>query len=258
MKTNWMEMSPVELDEAVGQCPMLYLPVGSLEWHGPHSPLGTDAYRAQALCEAAVARTGGVMAPMLYVAAPGFPAYGGSVFFSPDLVIRMIEEIRREVRKVGFRVLVQITAHCGRAQQYCFTKAFEGREDEDGLITITDNGIAPVEGLGGAHAGSLETAQTMASAPAEAIQLDKYAPAETALPRYENHDPEAYLKGAPPELREHIRMTLARREWPNFEDNLVDLVTAPGAAEKAFEAGIERIVTRARAALDEARERFGR
>lgn len=47
-------------------CNLAYLPVGSLEWHGPHLPLGTDYLTVAYLAEQAADRFGGVAFPPLY------------------------------------------------------------------------------------------------------------------------------------------------------------------------------------------------
>lgn len=45
---------------------LAYLPVGSLEWHGPHMPFGTDYMTVAYLAEEAAGRFGGVAFPPIY------------------------------------------------------------------------------------------------------------------------------------------------------------------------------------------------
>ena len=47
-------------------CNLAYLPVGSLEWHGPHLPFGTDYMTVTHLAEEAARRYGGVVFPPIY------------------------------------------------------------------------------------------------------------------------------------------------------------------------------------------------
>lgn len=47
-------------------CNLAYLPVGSLEWHGPHMPFGTDYMTVAYLAEEAARRFGGVAFPPIY------------------------------------------------------------------------------------------------------------------------------------------------------------------------------------------------
>ena len=94
---------PEELAEAIAETPVAYVPCGSLEWHGEHLPLGCDALRGHKLCLEAAKRTGGIVLPAHYIAAPGFCAYGGSVVFTAATVKRVAHELCRELAKMGFK-----------------------------------------------------------------------------------------------------------------------------------------------------------
>ena len=251
-KIKWMEMTPVELDEAVARRPIAYLPIGSLEWHGPHLPLGTDSYRAEAICLGAAEKSGGVVLPTMYITAPGFSAYRGSIFFSGRLVEQIMDEIEREIEKVGFRVLIKLLGHGGQAQNYCFRDEGRKRPASRRLKTLMTTGHFPTArelGLTGPHAGAFETAQTFATAP-DAVQLDKYDPAATTLPRYEGLDPATYYDGLPEEMRERVRTHMARTEW-EWQDDLVERVTAEGAAPASLQRAAEHVARQALDALTE-------
>lgn len=59
-------LSPAELDAAIEGYPLAYLPLGSLEFHGPHLPIGLDGLTAHGVCVRAAARTGGIVLPIVY------------------------------------------------------------------------------------------------------------------------------------------------------------------------------------------------
>lgn len=59
-------MVPSEVVARRQACNLAYLPVGALEWHGPHMPFGTDYITVTYLAEQAAARFGGVVFPPLY------------------------------------------------------------------------------------------------------------------------------------------------------------------------------------------------
>lgn len=42
-------MTPDRLGERIAACPVAYLCLGTLEWHGPHLPLGTDGLQGRGL-----------------------------------------------------------------------------------------------------------------------------------------------------------------------------------------------------------------
>ena len=67
MRTVKMELlRPEEIVAERLRCPIVYLPIGPLEWHGPAMPLGTDPLLARAMAETAAQRLGGVVMPTLF------------------------------------------------------------------------------------------------------------------------------------------------------------------------------------------------
>lgn len=67
MRTVHIEqLRPQEILEEMKRCPVVFLPIGPLEWHGPHMPVGTDPLNAAAVSEKVAQRTGGVVMPTLY------------------------------------------------------------------------------------------------------------------------------------------------------------------------------------------------
>jgi creatinine amidohydrolase len=47
-------------------CSAAYVPLGTLEWHGHHNPLGADGLQAEALCAEAARKGGGIAFPTLW------------------------------------------------------------------------------------------------------------------------------------------------------------------------------------------------
>ena len=68
MRTVQLErLRPGEILAERTRCPIVYLPLGPLEWHGPAMPFGTDPLMAQELARRAALRTGGVVMPTLFL-----------------------------------------------------------------------------------------------------------------------------------------------------------------------------------------------
>jgi creatinine amidohydrolase len=93
------------------------LPVGALEAHGPHLPLGTDNVIAIAMARAAIAALephgiGGVLLPALpYTAAPFGAAFAGTLSVSPGACAALIADLAAEVGRHGFAALAIANAH---------------------------------------------------------------------------------------------------------------------------------------------------
>ena len=52
-------MRPAQIVERRRRCPVVYLPIGPLEWHGPHLPMGTDGIHAHRVAVEVARRVGG-------------------------------------------------------------------------------------------------------------------------------------------------------------------------------------------------------
>ena len=65
-EVRWERMFRDELEQAFEETPLLYLPYGICEPHGPHNALGLDSLKVHGIaCRAAQAH-GGIVAPVSY------------------------------------------------------------------------------------------------------------------------------------------------------------------------------------------------
>ena len=66
-KVDYLELLPGEFTQRLKEGPVAYLPLGTLEWHGPHLPLGADALQAQQFFRLLAKKVGGIVMPPLFV-----------------------------------------------------------------------------------------------------------------------------------------------------------------------------------------------
>lgn len=64
---KYIELRPAAFAARLKQKPLAYLPLGTLEWHGEHLPLGADAIQSEALMVACAQRYGGIVLPPLFL-----------------------------------------------------------------------------------------------------------------------------------------------------------------------------------------------
>lgn len=64
-------LRPEQITAALAQRSLIYLPLGTVEWHCHHLPVGLDALTAQGLCLRAAEQTGGLVWPPLYYGTGG-------------------------------------------------------------------------------------------------------------------------------------------------------------------------------------------
>jgi creatinine amidohydrolase len=119
METVWMsELSWVDYQARVQRDqPAVFLPVGALEQHGPHLPLGTDGLLASAVAADAARRVGGLVAPTLSYGYKSQPKCGGGQHFcgttSVDAatLIGQVRDAVREFARHGVTRLVVLNGH---------------------------------------------------------------------------------------------------------------------------------------------------
>jgi creatinine amidohydrolase len=95
----------------------LFLPVGALEQHGPHLPLGTDAMLATGIAAGAAAEVGGIVAPALCYGYKSQPKCGGGQHFcgttslDAATLIGQVRDTIREFVRHGAERLVLVNGH---------------------------------------------------------------------------------------------------------------------------------------------------
>jgi creatinine amidohydrolase len=109
------ETSPDLRDRFAGGVTVL-LPTGSVEQHGPHLPVGTDAMIAEALAHAVVERLSPdclVLPALWYGFAPHHMSFSGTVTLAAETYLALVRDISRSVISHGVSQLVILNGHGG-------------------------------------------------------------------------------------------------------------------------------------------------
>jgi creatinine amidohydrolase len=107
--------------------PAVLIPVGSLEQHGPHLPLSTDALIPAAISAEVARRTRSLVAPAIAYGYKSLPRSGGGQHFPGTTsldgatLIAELEDIVREFARHGVRKLAFVVGHL--ENQYFVTEA---------------------------------------------------------------------------------------------------------------------------------------
>ena len=65
-EVRYQMLRPAQVRARRTACPVVYIPVGTIEWHGPQNPLGADTLQAEGLALACARAGGGLVFPPLY------------------------------------------------------------------------------------------------------------------------------------------------------------------------------------------------
>lgn len=117
-------MYPEEFDAYVKDHAIFFVPLGLLEWHGDHLPLGLDGLKAHGICLKLAELFGqGIVLPPNYIGRPGYSSYVGTLTYSESLVNQMLTELFAQLKKVGAQTIIVITGHYGCCQVDCVKRA---------------------------------------------------------------------------------------------------------------------------------------
>jgi len=127
-KVRYEELLPHEFEERLAQRPVGYLPIGTLEWHGPQNGLGADFLQSRGIFERAARRFGGIVFPPIWLGPdritgqddgpdligmdtadstrPNRQLPGSCYWISNGLFLSLLEAILAQARRAGFRCVV--------------------------------------------------------------------------------------------------------------------------------------------------------
>jgi creatinine amidohydrolase len=131
---NLSLLRPGQIRARIARTPVVFVPIGPLEWHGPHCPYGTDGLNAQNVATEVCRAVGGVLWPTLfwgtererrpdqllslgfepdrYIVGMEFPANSLPSCYCPEEVLAiLVREVVREAGRIGARLVVIINGH---------------------------------------------------------------------------------------------------------------------------------------------------
>lgn len=138
----WENLRCEEFEEAVrksnGVC---VVPIGCLEKHGPHSPLGTDTIIATGTCIKAAEMEPVVIFPTMFFGdKTGAGEFPGTVIFSLETRWHIFRETCNEIHRNGFRKILFVNGHGGNTGMLdTFTRAMM-QENPDVMCFTTATG----------------------------------------------------------------------------------------------------------------------
>jgi creatinine amidohydrolase len=171
------DLTQPEIAKQLQKHPLVMLPVGSVEQHGPHLPTGTDIYSANVIGHAVAERMDGLVLPggPLGVTPMHMP-FEGTLSMSPDTYIRVVTEICASSAKHGARYLMILNWHEGNIPSLAI--AAEDLHRTYGMTVLTVQACYVATDLYGhecnglTHGGEIEALAVLAYRP-ELVHLDR-------------------------------------------------------------------------------------
>jgi len=126
-KVHYSKLLPGEFRARLAERPVAYLPLGTLEWHGEHLPLGSDAIQSEELMVACARQFGGIVLPPIHLGpdrtkpdedgtmlvgmdyalstTPPRKLDGSCYWTSPGLHLQIVDAILEQLKRAGFRAV---------------------------------------------------------------------------------------------------------------------------------------------------------
>ena len=185
------QLSPQQIEARLARASVAYLPLGSLEFHGPHLPIGLDALTAHGICLAAAERGGGVVLPPWYVAVGGEHTHYPWTFMSrrPAEIESLLAETLTRLDELGVQRIVLLSGHFAEEQRDLVTRiadAWNAGEWSSRVIART-LGEAPHPPVAPDHAAQFESLVLHALHP-ELVDIGQL-PDPHAFPAPQGEDP---------------------------------------------------------------------
>lgn len=182
----WAELTTDEIAAADRGATVIVLPVGAVEQHGPHLPLGVDAMLNDGLVRETLGRLPAdlpalVLPPLSIGWSEEHGAFSGTLTVSSETLIAAWCEIGASVAAAGFRRLVIFNSHGGQSEiAKIVSRKLRIAHD---MLAVAANWYALVdlaevfgddERRYGIHAGAIETSMMMHLYPGS-VRAEKVA-----------------------------------------------------------------------------------
>jgi creatinine amidohydrolase len=183
---------PFQIRKIMAERPVAYLPLGTIEWHSEHLPVGLDALTAHGLCLRAAAAGGGLVYPPLYYGTGGgHGAYPWTVMMpEPDEIEAQLNFTLTRMESLGVKRAVLFSGHFADTQLAMIDRIAAEWNAKGSALKVAASAVSRIPGTGFApdHAGLFETTLLYGLHP-DLVQEDR-------LPQKQGTEAEADPYGA--------------------------------------------------------------
>lgn len=178
---DFVELTQPEIAAQLKDSPLVILPAGSVEQHGPHLPTGTDTLAAAAIARAVAVRMNGLVLPggPLGVTPMHMP-FEGTITLTSETYIRLVTETCASAARHGAKYLLILNWHEGNIAPLAIAADALHREHGMTVLTVQACYVAAdmfgVEYGGLTHGGAIEALAVLGCRP-DLVHLDRVAAA---------------------------------------------------------------------------------
>lgn len=171
------DLTQPEIKAQLAHNPLVILPAGSIEQHGPHLPAGTDIFAAEAISHAVAERMDGLVLPGGPIGVtPMHMPFEATITLSPETYMAVVEETCASTASHGARQLLIVNWHEGNAASLSIAAEKLHRDHGMSVLTVQACYVAAElygkECGGLTHGGEIEALAVLAHRP-DLVHLDR-------------------------------------------------------------------------------------
>jgi creatinine amidohydrolase len=174
---HFIDLTQPEIAQQLKHNPLVILPAGSVEQHGPHLPTGTDIFASQVIGHAVAERMDALLLPATpFGVTPMHMPFDGTITLSTDTFQRVVTETCVSTARHGAKRLLIINWHEGNIPSLAI--ASEALHREHGMTVLTVQACYVAAELYGSecggltHGGEIEALAVLAFRP-DLVHLDR-------------------------------------------------------------------------------------
>jgi len=190
-------MRPAQVEQAIRERPCIYVPFGSIEWHGIHNPVGLDAIKAHEQLVGLAIRAGGmVYPPVFFGSGGGHLEWPHTFMVDAEPMIPIVTGLLWGFERDGFRCAILLSGHYPNRSEYLDT-AIQSYVQGGGNLNVLALVENQVPNGQGDHASKVETSFMLYLHP-ETVDMELLPdiPGETS-------DPQQVINWMVDEYRDH-------------------------------------------------------
>ncbi|MCE5279774.1 MAG: creatininase family protein [Planctomycetaceae bacterium] len=173
-------MRPEQIEIAKRVRPAIYVPLGSIEWHGRQNPVGLDAIKAHEQLVALAARVGGVVyPPVFFGCGGGHICYPATYMVAAQPMVAIVTDLLKGFERDGFKMAILVSGHYPNRSEF-MDPAVAAYHQGGGTMRILSIVECEVPDVGGDHAAYWETS-AMLHLHGETVDMSALGPPPAAL-----------------------------------------------------------------------------
>ncbi len=150
-------LRPAQVAAAQQRRAAIYIPFGSLEWHGYHNPIGLDALKAHEQLVGLAQLCGGLVYPPVYFGAGGgHTAWPHTFMLSAAPLVQLVTELLQGFERDGFRQAILLSGHYPNRSEF-LDEALAAYRRSGGAMRVLALVENQAPGVPGDHAAKYET-----------------------------------------------------------------------------------------------------